>query len=389
MTRIPLSYNARSLFVRLGSTLLTVVSIGATVAVLAGVLSLERGFSRLFKERGREDVAVFLRPGAPNEGQSGITPDRCRILIDSWPEIATDPDGRPLAAAEIYTAKRMQKADGGETNVPIRGVQDASFAIVGDELAITEGERFRPGTDELIVAENLVRRVPGCEVGDVLTINTTPFRVVGHFVNDGPYGSEMWGDLDRIGAALERPAYNRVVAALRPDVDFEEFAARVEDDVRVPAVVKTERQYLTEQTSMLSGMLQFLGTTLAVIMGIAAVFTATNTMQAALAARAREIGILLSIGFRPLPVFASFLGEALLLGLLGGAVGVLFTLPLNGIETGTTNFSTFTEVAFAFRVTPDVLITAVLFAVVLGLLGGAWPAWRAARLDPIDAMRRR
>jgi putative ABC transport system permease protein len=153
-------------------------------------------------------------------------------------------------------------------------------------------------------------------------------------------------------------------------------------------MVQSERAYLAAQTQALSAILNVLGGFLAVVMGIAAVFTATNTMQAALAARTHEIGILLSVGFRPLGVFLSFMFEALLLGLLGGAVGVLIVWPLNGIETGATNFDSFTEVAFAFRLTPRVLVTAVVFAVGLGLCGGALPAWRAARLNPVDALRR-
>jgi putative ABC transport system permease protein len=388
MMRAPLAYNLRSLFVRKSSTLLTVVSIGATVAVLSGVLALEQGFTTLFSESGREDVAVFLRPGATSEGDSGFSFDRARVLIDMLPEIETDELGRPYAAAESYLAVRLYKLNGGETNVPIRGVQPASFDIVGDDLVIVEGANFRPGTDEVIVGEKLARRIEGCAVGEVIQLNTTPFRVTGVFACDGPYSSEIWGDLDRMGEALERPVYNRVVAIMRPDTDLVALAERMEENSQVPAKVMTEREYLSNQTGMISSILQGLGFFLATIMGVAAVFTATNTMLAALASRTHEIGVLLSIGFRPFPIFLSFLMEAVILGLLGGLVGVLLTLPLSGIETGTTNFQTFTEVAFAFRVTPSVLTTAVSFALVLGLIAGAWPAWRAAHMDPVDAMRR-
>jgi ABC-type antimicrobial peptide transport system permease subunit len=171
-------------------------------------------------------------------------------------------------------------------------------------------------------------------------------------------------------------------------VNIDELNERVKDDKEVPAKVMTERKYLASQTEYLSGTLILLGAFLAVVMGTAAVFTATNTMLAAISSRTHEIGILLAAGFRPFPVFLSFLFEALLLGLLGGVVGCLLSLPLNGVETGATNFNTFTEVAFAFRVTPMVLFTAVSFSLILGLIGGAIPAWRAARMVPVDALRR-
>lgn len=388
MARVPISYNLRSLFVRKSSTALTVISIGATVAVLAGVLSLQQGFETLFSETGSEQRVVFLRPGATSESDSQVSPTRSRQLIKSVPELAVNSDGAPMASAETYLAVRLRKLDGGETNVPIRGVQPMSFELMEDELEVTEGRAFRPGADEIIVGDKLTRRIRGCQIGSTVQLNTTPFLVVGIFQHDGPYASEIWGDLDRISTALERPNYTRVIAQLRPEVDMVAFQERLAEHKEVPAKVLTEREFLTGQTEILSAVLQGLGVFLAFVMGLAAVFTATNTMQAALAARTSEIGILLSLGFRPFPIFLSFLLEALTLGVLGGITGILMTLPLNGVETGTTNFQTFTEVAFAFRLTPEVLLTAALFAILLGLAGGALPAWRAANRQPIDALRR-
>lgn len=389
MALVPFKYTLRSLFVRRSATLLTVFGTGATVAVLAGVLSLNKGFEALFEAHGREDLVVFLRPGAQSEGESAFSDDRADILLKSLAEVATDASGAPLASAESFLAVRLRKTDGGETNVPIRGVQPATFAIRAGEIRIVEGRNFQPGSDEVIVGRPVSERIRDASVGDVLTLNTTPFRVVGIFEHDGPLDSEVWGDVERMRVALKRPVYNRVLAQLRPDAEVAALAARLEDDRQVPAKVQTEREYLRNQTGMLSGALQFLGFFLAVIMGTAAVFTGTNTMLSALASRVHEIGILLSTGFRPMAISLAFLLESLLLGLLGGVVGCLLALPLNGVETGTTNWQTFTEVAFAFRVTPDVLVRAVGFALILGLLGGTWPAVRAARLDPTDALRRR
>jgi len=386
---VPISYNLRSLLVRRSTTLLTVVGIGATVTVLAGVLSLQQGFQTLFADAGREDLVVFLRPGSTNEGDSIWRRDKADRLIKTLPEIAKGPHQQPLASMECYLAVRRFRLDGGETNVPVRGVQPMSFTLYGDSVRIVEGRRFQPGADEVIVGRKLVDRIRNCHLGDVIQLNTTPLRVVGIFASDGPFESEIWGDLDRMLEALQRPSPNRVIAQIVPGTDVSALDERMRSDKELPAKVLTERAYLLAQTSFLSATLEFLGFFLGIVMGIAAVFTATNTMLAAVGARTHEIGILLATGFRPFPIFLSFLGEALLLGLLGGVAGCLMALPLNGVETGATNFNTFTEVAFAFRVTPRVLATAVIFALALGLLGGMVPAWRAARLAPVEALRRK
>ena len=388
MALVPISYNLRSLFVRRGATLLTALGLGATVAVVAGVLALQQGFETLFTEAGREDVLVLLRPGSTHETDSHFSVETADQLVKTLPEIAEGEDGQPLASGELYLGVRLHKTSGGETNVPIRGVEQRTFDVHQGVVSVIEGRRLGQGSDEIMVGRKLVGRIRDCRIGGVIQINVTPFRVVGVFDSTGPYASEIWGDVQRIGEALKRPAYSRVIAVARPGADLEALAERLKNDKQTPTNVMTEREFLKAQTGMLSTTLYGLVSFLAVVMGVAAVFTATNTMLAALAARTHEIGILLSLGFRPFPIFLSFLFEALVLGLLGGVAGCLLALPINGIETGTTNWDTFTEVAFAFRITPRVLATAVFYALVLGLLGGAWPAWRAARMSPTRAMRR-
>jgi len=385
---VPLSYNLRSIWVRRTSTALTVLGIAATVAVVAGVLALQQGFQSLYTESGREDLVVLLRPGATNEGDSIFTRDRALKLIKTLPEIDTGADEQPLASMECFLAIRRFRVGGGETNVPIRGIQPATWKLRGDDVKIVEGRTFEPGSDEVVVGARLLGRIQGCKVDDVLQINTTPFRVVGVIDSEGPIASEIWGDLDRMLQALQRFGPNRIIARLRPETDFEAFAQRLADHKEVPAKALTEREYLSSQTEVLSMTLVFLSGFLGLVMGIAAVFTATNTMLSSIASRTHEIGILLACGFRPVPIFLSFLFESLVLGLAGGVLGWLLILPINGIETGTTNFQTFTEVAFAFRVTPQVALTAIVFSLVLGLLGGALPAWRAARMTPVEALRR-
>ncbi len=431
MALVPVSYNLRSLWVRRSATLLTVIGLGATVAVIVGILALRQGFESLYSESGQRDVTVLLRTGVARETESWFTRERADILMKSAPEFAQAEGGAPLASAEITLALRLPKSDGGETNVPVRGVQPNTFAIRGGEPRIVEGRRFEFGNDEVVVGKKLVNRVQDCRIGDTLLINVTPFRVVGVFEGAGPAESEIWGDLERISAALARTGFNRIIAKVRDDAvpeatrretfdainaqreraradgagdPFQDYASvpaspdevdwrhvlriRLEGDPQVPAEVLAEPVFLANQSKIFSGVLFGLVGFLATVMGVAAVFTAANTMLAALAARTKEVGILKSIGFRPLPIFASFLFESLLLGLFGGIVGTLLALPLNGIETGTTNWDTFTEVAFAFRITPGVVATAIVYALGLGLVGGAWPAWRAARMLPTEALRR-
>jgi putative ABC transport system permease protein len=388
MAFVPFQYNVRSLLVRGGATLMTVLSVAATVGVLAGVLCLQQGFTLMQTERGRDDVAVFLRPGANSEGESALDLERAQVVLKETPEIATGDGGAPLAAAETFLAVSLAKLDGGKTNVPIRGVQPATFDVHGGDVRMVAGRRFAAAADELIVGAALAERIANCRVDDVLVLNTTPFRVVGVFEARGSYRSELWGDVERLRQALQIANYNRVVARLRPGASAAELHARLKDDVRTPAKVQSEKEYLAAQTGMLAGLLGTMGWFLAVIMGVGAVFTGTNAMLSLVAARTHEIGILLATGFRPWAIFVSFVLEAALLGLLGGVLGCVPVLFLDGMQTGTTNFATFTEIAFAFRFTPQVVVSAIAFAVVLGVLGGAFPALRAARLRPTQALRR-
>lgn len=384
---VPLTYNLRSLWVRRSQTLLTVLGIAATVAIVAGVLALQQGFSKSFQAGGREDLAIFLRPGATGETDSIFRRDLGQRLIGTLSEIEVGANG-PLASMECYLAVLHSKADGGKTNVPLRGVQPKTFELRGDEIRIVQGQHFALGKDEVIVGSKLVGRLQGCTIGETIVLNTTPFRVVGVFEHEGAFSSEIWGDLERFMPVLGRYGPNRVVAKLKPGTDLEALNERLGDNKEVPAKAITEREYLASQTQALSGVLLAIGKILAFIMGIGAIFTAINTMLASVSARTSEIGILLAMGYRPLPIFFSFMFEALVLGLLGGIVGCIAALPFNGIETGTMNFQTFTEFAFAFRVTPFVLFWAVVFATTLGLIGGAWPAYRACSLSPTEALRR-
>jgi len=386
---VPWSYPVRNMVVRWQASLFSALGIAMTIAVLCGVFALRNGFDALHSATALDDAVVYLRMGATSEGESGIPLERVEAL-KVRPEVLLDENGAPLAAGESYLALFLEKAgDGGLVNVPLRGVEPASFAIQGDLLWILDGRMLAFGADEIIVGKPLVDRIRGCTLGQDLLINTTPFRVVGIFEHEGVYRGEIWGDVERMTAALERPVRQRVIARVKPGTDMAALAEALKSDKKLPSKAQSERAYFEAQTSMLDGVLSILGNLLAWILGIAAVLGAANTMLAAVGARTHEVGVLRSLGFGRRAILTAFLAEAALIGLAGGVIGCLIVLPLDGLQTGTMNWNTFTETAFSFQVDAKLLLTAIAISVSLGLVGGFVPAWRASRLEPVDAMRRR
>jgi putative ABC transport system permease protein len=227
----------------------------------------------------------------------------------------------------------------------------------------------------------------GCQLGGTLMLNMTPFKVVGVFQHPGAEGGEIWGDADRFLSALDRTLFSRVVARVAPDTDFAALSATMEHDERAPTQVMSEPEYLSKQTEMSGGMLAFLAGLLTIIMGAAAVLGSINTMLASVAARTHEVGVLLAIGYSRFSIFLTFLFESALIGLIGGILGVLIALPFDGLETGMANWNTFTDVSFAFQLTPQLALTSFILAFALGLIGGTLPALRAASLKPVEAFR--
>lgn len=386
---LPLSYTLRNVVVRRASAALTALGIAMTVAVFAGVLSLRAGFEQLYRPRGDADIAIYLRPGATSEGESGIRREQADILIKERPEIVRDEQGHPMAAAECFLAVYMEKLEGGLTNVPLRGIQPMSLELqsLGDRLKLAEGRWPEFGTDEVVVGRKLSERMKDCRVGDVLKLNMTSFRVVGTFDHPGAEGGEVWGDVERMLQALQKPVFSRVVARVKSGTDLPAISAELEHDERVPVMVMSEADYLKKQTLATGTVLQFLAVFLTIIMGAAAVLGSINTMLASVAARTHEIGVLLAIGYSRLSIFLTFLFEAALVGALGGLLGLLIALPFDGVQTGMVNFQTFTDVSFGFRLTPWLALNSFALAFGLGLIGGTLPALRAASLKPVEAFR--
>ncbi|MGH7504788.1 MAG: ABC transporter permease [Longimicrobiales bacterium] len=376
--KIPLIYNIRSLIRRPATSLATALGIALVVLTFVGMLALANGFRASLVSTGRPDNVFVLRKGATSEIQSGISREHAAILR-SYPEIAKLPDGRPMASSDVYVVVAKPRINGSETNMPVRGVGPEA-TVVRDRVAIVEGRMFEPGRAEVIVGTGLVGRMRDTDIGDRLQFGQQDFTVVGHFDAGGSvFESEVWGDNETLMSVFRGPVYQSVVMRLSDPDAFDRLQARIDAEPRLQVDLKPESQFFAEQSSLLTNVLRFIAIFVTAIMAVGAVFGAINTMDAMVASRGREIALLGTLGFRRRSIMASFLVESLLVALAGGLLGCLLALPINGIRTSTTNWQSFGEVAFAFRVTPGSLLAGIGFALVMGLVGGLLPAWRAAR----------
>lgn len=384
-----LRYHLMSLWVRRAGTALSVLSIGMAVGILVLVLALARGFELALGGTGSDETLIVLRQGATSEGESGITREKWRAL-QTYEGVAFDASGEPLASAETYAALNLNRVGGGTANFSLRGAMPSSFRT-RDSARLAAGRRFTPGTTEVCVGKALLGRIEGCQLGGAIEVGGRAWPVVGILDSGGgAYDSEIWCDVEVFLQVFHHGVY-QVVALKRaapspadgPDPMAESLAA----DKRLDAKVTTEREYFAQQSGQLGGALKFVAGFLASIMAVGAAFGTAVTLLASLAERRREIGTLLALGFRPHHVVLGFLLEATVLGLAGGVAGVLLALPVNGVATGTMNWQTFTEQAFAFRITADVVVSAIVFSTLVGIVSGLLPALRAARVPPSVALR--
>jgi putative ABC transport system permease protein len=385
--KIPLIYNVRSLLHRPLTSLATALGIALVVVTFVGMLALANGFRAALVATGRADNVLLLRKGAENEISSGIDRDHAAIL-KNLPGVAKLPDGRSIASADVFVVVSKPRLNGTETHMPVRGV-GAEATDVRDNIRIVAGRMFTRGTSEVIAGTGLVGRMRDVNIGDKLNFGQQDFTVVGHFDAEGSaFESEVWGDSEVLMSVFRGPVYQSVVLRLTDAGAIEQFKAGIAADPRLQVDVKQEAQFFADQAGFLTAVLRTIAFFVTAIMAVGAVFGAINTMDALVAARTREIALLLTLGFKPRNVMASFLIEALLVALAGGVLGCLLSLPINGIQTSTTNWQTFGETAFAFRVTPEILLQALAFAAVMGVLGGFFPARRAAKEVVAVAMRK-
>jgi putative ABC transport system permease protein len=381
-------FNLRTIPERRGAAIAAVVGIAGVVAVFVGVLSIAEGFRAAMTVSGQDDVAIVLRSGADNEMTSGLSREEARLIADA-PGVARTEEG-PLASAELFVMINLPKrTTGTDANVPLRGVEKAALAVRGD-IKIVAGRRFEPGRNEVIVGAGAARAFAGLAVGRKIRVGQTEWEVVGIFSGGGGAAeSEIWTD-----AAVLQPAYHRgesfqsVYAKLASPEAFQQFTNAVTTNPQLKVKALRQAEFLSEQSSMLTTFIQGVGVLIAALMALGALFGALNTMYSAVASRTREIATLRALGFGASPVILSVLFESLALALVGGAVGATAAyLAFDGFKAATINWQTFSQIAFAFAVTPRLLVSAIIWAATIGLLGGLFPAIRAARLPVAAALR--
>lgn len=381
--------NLRNMRERLGSTLVALVGVTGVVTVVVGVLSINEGFRAVLQEAGADDVAVVLRGGATDEMTSGFGLDQTRVIADAE-QIARDADG-VLASSELYVIVEVpMKSTGTVANAPLRGVNATAAPKLRQDFEITEGRMFTPGTFEIIVGRGAASQYAGLEVGKTLRSGTTSWLVVGHYRDRGSIAeSEIWTDATVLQGAYNRgTSYQSVRARLTSPQAFQAFKDALTSDPRLNVRVFTERQYYEEQSRTLTLIVGSVGVVIAVLMGLGAVFAAVNTMYSAVSARAREIATLRALGFGAFPVVVSVLVEAALIGAAGGALGMAIAyFAFNGFQASTMNWSSFSQITFAFAVTPQLAGQGLVYALALGLLGGLFPSIRAARQPIVRGLR--
>lgn len=384
---VPILYNVRSLRRRPVLTLTTALGMALVVAVLIAMLALSQGFRAALAHTGSPENAIVLRKGADSELSSGVDREAAAILA-GMPFVARTPDGRPLASPELYVVLNLNRlGTGGLSNVAVRGVSPSAFEV-RKGISIVEGRAFRPGASEIVVGKTIAGRYADCQVGDRLTFAGRAWDVVGHFSAGGSsFESEIWGENEQLMPVFRGEVFQSVTFRMQDPSAFEGIQTTLEDDPRLQVDVHREDEFYANQARVLAQLLDVVAVFITSIMGVGAVFGAINTMFAAVASRSPEIAVLLTLGFRPSAVALSFLAESVLLALVGGAVGCLLSLGMNGVVTSTTNWTSFSEVAFAFRVTPQLLAIGLAFAAVMGVVGGFFPALRAARRPIVQALR--
>jgi len=385
---IPIVYNVRSVAQRPVSTALTALGVGLVVAVFIGMLALANGFRAALAKTGSEKNALVLRKGADSELSSGLGRDVASIIAAD-PHVATGADGRPLVSPEVYVLIPLAKSfDSTQiANVVVRGVSDQAWTVRSN-VAITEGQKPTSGRAEICVGTRLTKRFPHTGVGQTLRFGGRDWSVVCHFKAAGSaFESEIWGENEQFMPVFRGEVFQSISFRLKDPGAFDEAQRSLQADKRMTVDVHRESKFYAQQSQLLSNILNFLAVMITGIMAVGAVFGAINTMYAAISSRAPEIGVLMTLGFKPWTVLVSFLAESAFIALIGGILGCLFALPLNNIVTSTTNWSSFSEIAFSFRVTPLLLLVGVLFALVMGVIGGFFPALRAARLQVVQALR--
>ena len=383
---IPLKYNLRNLAVRRTTTAMTAFSITLTVTVFVVLMALAQGLQISLTATGHPLNLLILREGSQSETQSSVARDSLQVIryLDG---IAKTEKGEPWVSPELIVLINLPRRGQVQgSNVSIRGLGPEGFAL-RPEFRLVEGRLFRPGLREVIVSKKISERFQNCGLGDELKFAKGYWTVVGVFdAGTTAYASEIWTDAEDLGQDFDRDAYSSVFVRATDTAALEHLKKVVSDDRRLHMKPQTEKEYYESQTSS-AAPIKALGIFIAALMAVGASFAAMNTMYAAVARRTKEIGALRVLGFSRRSILLSFIIESVLIAALGGFIGCVLALPVNGVTTGTTNFTTFSELTFDFRITAGLLVNGMIFAMVMGFVGGLFPAWRAAHEDIVTALR--
>ncbi|PYQ11802.1 MAG: multidrug ABC transporter permease [Acidobacteria bacterium] len=385
---LPISYNVRNVRTRWQVSLLAVIGIGLVVTVFVALMAMRTGFTLALRATGEPGNAMVVQRGSASELTSWVPLDhRNKIVVDQ--RVAVGSNGRPLASPEIVVVGAMpRRSDHLPTNVTIRGVTPSAFEVRGG-IEIKEGRTFQPGLDEVIVGKRIADRIQGLDLGATIPIQRHNWKIVGIFTSrGGAFESEIWGDLDTMAGPFRRQGgSNSLAVRLKDASTLESFDRWIRDDPEMQLQAVQERKYYEDQAGGLSATLLFLVGFVSLTMGVGAVFGAMNTMYAIVAARTREIGTLRALGFSRRSILFSFVMESVILALAGGLFGCLLAFPINGFSTASGQTPSFSEVAFAFQITPDILARGLVFATAMGFFGGLLPALRGAKLPITSALR--
>ncbi|PYQ49492.1 MAG: ABC transporter permease [Acidobacteria bacterium] len=384
---LPLSYNVRNVRNRWQVTLLAVSGIALVVAVFTVLMAMSEGFAIALRATGRPGNAMIFQRGSGSELSSWVPLDQ-RNMIAVRDEVARGADGQPLASPEDVVVTMKPKKNGEPTNISVRGVTPRAFEVRSG-IKIVQGRNFTPGLYEVIVGDKIANRVQGLDIGSAVKLQKHDWKVVGIFSSQGSaFESEIWGDAEVMGVDFGRTGGSNAMAVrLKPGAEVASLDRWIRSNPQMQLQAVSEKKYYDDQAGPLAKILRILATSVAIIMGVGAVFGAMNTMYAIVAARTREIGTLRALGFSRRAILFSFVVESVTLALVGGAIGCLLAFPMNGYSTGTGQTQSFSEIAFAFRITPNIVGTAVAFAVIMGFIGGLLPAVRAAKLPITAALR--
>ena len=383
---LPLKYNVRNLTVRKGTTLVTAFTIGLTIAVYLMVMALARGIDLTLASSGEPLNLIVLRNGSTAELNSSVSRQQLDNLIylDGVERDGDQPMAAPEAITLIYRARKGMSQG---SNITIRGVGPMSTKL-RTGFKIVAGRMFQNGLTEAIVSSRIADRFQGMSIGDKFRIQATDYTVVGLFDSSGKaFESEIWVDVNSLGSTMKRESFSSVLLRVKDSATLDELAKRISEDQRLQLKAVSERKFYEDQQGAASGILKGLGTFVAFIMAVGAGFAGMNTMYAAVSRRTKEIGTLRVLGFSRSSILIAFILESIAIAVLGVGVGIALALPLNLVSTGTSNFVNFAEIAFNFRVTPDLMISALIFGVGIGLFGSLLPSIRASRFQIVEALR--